>query len=190
MQEKALKQKRQISTKSIMQIAVMVALIAVLSQIWLPMPGGVPMTLQTLAVMLAGIILGPIKGGLAVLIYVAMGAIGLPVFTGFSGGFSVALGITGGYIMGFVVAAPIIGLLSSPQKTKKTLFFIKLLIGLLLGQAVIFSFGTLWIMRLSGMSLSAALPYSLIPFIVPEIIKTALAVVLGIRIEASLKIRR
>jgi len=184
-----LKQKQKISTKAITQVSVMTALIAVLTQISMPLPGGVPFTLQTMGVMLAGIILGPKKGTLSVLIYVVMGAIGLPVFANFSGGFAVLLGPTGGYIVGFIFGSAIIGLLSSPIQNR-VLYYIKLLIGILLGQIIIFGMGIPWLMFVLNTDLSAGLAWGLTPFIIPEIIKTALAVILGTKISAALKTRK
>ena len=183
------KSKMIISSKDITQIAVMVAIIIALSQIMMPLPGGVPFTLQTMAVMLAGIILGPIKGSLSVLIYIFMGAIGLPVFAGFSGGFSIILGPHGGYIIGFAAASVIIGLFSmTKKKDKKVLFYIKLLTGILIGQFIIFLFGTLWIMQVFGIvNFQAAAAIAVTPFIIPEIIKTILAIIFGVKIKTALK---
>jgi len=183
------KHKQKVSAKSITQIAVMIALIAVSAQISMPLPGAVPFSLQTMAVMLAGIILGPFKGALSVLIYVFMGAIGLPVFANFSGGFSVVIGPTGGYLAGFVVASIIIGLCSNPVQNR-VLYYIKLLTGILLGQVIIFSLGILWMSYASNLDLSVAIYWGLTPFIIPEIIKTILAVIFGVRISAVLKTRK
>ena len=184
------KAKIHISTKAITQVAVMVALIIALSQIYMPLPGGVPFTLQTMAIMLAGIILGPTKGTLSVLIYVMMGAIGLPVFAGFSGGFGIIMGNTGGYIVGFIFAAFIIGLLSRPSQNK-IIYWTKLLTGIILGQITIFLLGMLWIMYLFGItSVSAGLAAAVTPFIIPELIKTPLAIVFGVKIKTALKTRK
>ena len=86
------------------------AIIAVLTLVTIPMPSGVPITLQTFAVALCGYSLGCAKGTAATFVYVALGAVGLPVFSGMKGGFSVLVGPTGGYIYGFVGMAVLCGL--------------------------------------------------------------------------------
>lgn len=91
-------------------IALVSAAVAVLSLISVPMPSGVPITLQTFAVAFAGYLLGAKKGTASVLLYILIGAVGLPVFSGIKGGFSVLLGPTGGFLWGFIVLALLCGL--------------------------------------------------------------------------------
>ena len=79
-------QKSKISIQDICSIAIMTALIAVMAQISIPMPLGVPMTMQTFAITLAGIVLGSKRGALSAIVYLLLGAVGVPVFAGFSGG--------------------------------------------------------------------------------------------------------
>jgi len=88
--------------KSLTQIALCGALIALLSQLVLPLPAGVPMTLQTLGVAFCGFYLEKKKGSAAVLLYLLLGAVGLPVFSAFSGGFGRLLGPSGGFLWGFL----------------------------------------------------------------------------------------
>ena len=89
---------------------VMAALLIVLSQISIPLPTGIPVTLQTLAVALCGYVLGPGLGTLSVGVYLALGAVGLPVFAGFSGGLGSFVGMTGGYLWAFLPMAFLCGL--------------------------------------------------------------------------------
>ena len=91
--------KSSLSVTDLCYIALFTALIAVLAQISIPLPGGVPLTLQTLAVPLAGIVLGPRRGTFSTLLYVLLGAIGIPVFANFTGGLGIVLGVTGGFII-------------------------------------------------------------------------------------------
>ena len=91
--------------QTITQVAVMTAVIAVVSQLSIPMPAGVPMTLQTFIIPLAALVLGTKKGTLAALLYVLIGIVGVPVFSGLSGGPGVAFGITGGFIISFPLMA-------------------------------------------------------------------------------------
>lgn len=91
-------------------IGVMAAVLAVLSQISIPMPTGVPVTLQTFAVALCGCVLGPVLGTAAVGVYLALGMVGVPVLAGFGGGFGSFLGVTGGFLWGFLPMAVLCGL--------------------------------------------------------------------------------
>ncbi|MCL1787938.1 MAG: biotin transporter BioY, partial [Defluviitaleaceae bacterium] len=95
----------QTNTREICRIGLLVAIIAVCAQISIPMPWGVPMTLQTLAVSFAGLLLGPKKGTAAALVYIMLGAIGAPVFANFGGGMGVVFGRTGGFILSFPLMA-------------------------------------------------------------------------------------
>ena len=97
-------------TKDLTIIALMAAVTVIMAQIAIPMPAGVPMTLQTLAVTLAGVILGAKRGAISMLIYLLLGAVGLPVFSGFRGGLAMLVGPTGGFLISFPIMAFIIGL--------------------------------------------------------------------------------
>ena len=97
------------SPKQITQTGLFAALIAVCAQIAIPMPGGVPMTLQVWAILLTALVLGAKSGGLAALIYVLMGSVGVPVFAQFTGGMGIVLGPTGGFILSFPLMAIIVG---------------------------------------------------------------------------------
>lgn len=96
--------------QKIVMTGVFAALLAVLSQISIPLPSGIPVTLQTFAVAICGFVLGSRLGTLAVAVYLAVGAVGVPVFAGFSGGFGIFAGMTGGYLWGFLFMAFLCGL--------------------------------------------------------------------------------
>ncbi len=98
------------STRNMVLIAIFAAILAVLSQISIPLPTGVPVTLQTLAVALLGFVLGGWSSTVSVTLYIFLGAIGLPVFSGFKGGFAALFGPTGGFIFGFIPLALLCGL--------------------------------------------------------------------------------
>ena len=114
------------SAKDMAYIAVFTALLAVCSWIAIPMPWGVAYTLQTLGVFLAVGVLGGKRGTLAVVVYLLLGAMGVPVFSGFQVGTAALLGTTGGYIAGFLFSA--------------------LALSMVLGLAVCYAFGTAWYM--------------------------------------------
>ena len=124
-------QKSKISVQDICSIAIMTAITVVMAQISIPMPMGVPMTMQTFAITLAGVILGSKKGGLSILVYVLLGAIGVPVFAGFSGGVQNLIGPTGGFIISFPIMAYVIGL-GVEHRKKKGMFVLMLILGTVL----------------------------------------------------------
>lgn len=99
------------SGRSIARIALFAALIVVLGMVTIPLPGGVPITAQTLGVMLAGAVLGPRRGPLAVLLVLVLAAVGLPVLAGGRGGIGVFVGPTAGYLVGWVFGVIVIGLI-------------------------------------------------------------------------------
>ena len=90
------------STKKMIIVGMFAAVIAVLAQIAFPLPSGVPVTLQTFAVVLTGVVLGARLGTAATFVYILLGAVGVPVFSGLGGGLGVIVGKTGGFIWGFL----------------------------------------------------------------------------------------
>ena len=167
-------------------IAIGAALIAICS--WSSIPTAVPFTLQTFAVFFVLRALGGERGTLATLVYVLLGAVGVPVFAGFSGGIGILLGSTGGYIIGFLFTGLIYILFT---KFFKKNIVIKI-VALVLGLAVCYAFGTAWFMHVyvqnSGeVGLLTVLGWCVFPFIIPDLLKLALAVVISKRIEPVIK---
>ena len=101
---------KKFTTKELCLMAVFTALISAFSQLSVPLPGGVPMTLQTYIIPVAGIVLGPQLGFFAALVYILLGAAGAPVFANFSGGFAAIAGMTGGFLVSFPLMALLAGL--------------------------------------------------------------------------------
>lgn len=157
------------------------AIIAVLAQITIPLPL-VPITGQTLAVGLVVTILGIKYGTLSVLLYILLGAIGLPVFSAFSGGLGILIGPTGGYIIGFLVQAFLMGLYM--DQFNKTYFHA--IIANLFGMIVTLAFGATWLKILGDLSWTAALMSGVVPFIIVGVIKAILAAWLGIIVRNRL----
>lgn len=112
----------EIKTLDIVYCGVFATITAILSQVSIPMPAGVPLTLQTFAISLAGIILGSKRGFVSILVYVLIGTIGLPVFSGFSGGIGTIVGPTGGFILSFPIMSFIIGLVCKKTDNKILIF--------------------------------------------------------------------
>ena len=174
------------SVRSLVQIAAFTALLTIMAQISVPMPTGVPMTMQTLAVPLAGLVLGAKRGTLATVLYVLLGIFGVPVFAGFSGGPGIAFGITGGFILSFPVMAYLAGLgLHLTDKIKQTELSSKikamgvLYLFLLIGAVINYIAGMLWFCKMAGTGIREAFFLSVLPFIPTSIIKIMLAGWLG-----------
>ncbi len=163
--------------KDIIYIAVFTAIIAVLAQISIPMPGGVPMTMQTFAVPLAGIVLGAKRGTISTLIYVLLGFIGVPVFAGFSGGAGIVLGVTGGFIVSFPLMAFLAGLgmrVADRQRMSernRAMAWVMIYAGLIVGALINYLIGSLWFMAVAGGSFARAVTLCVVPFIPTAIIK-------------------
>ena len=167
-------------------IGIFAALIAVCS--WISIPTTVPFTLQTFAVFLALAMLGGRNGFFAVLTYILLGAVGVPVFAGFKGGIAALLGNTGGYIVGFLLLAGVYWLMTSLINEK---IYIKA-IALVLGLVLCYAFGTAWFMFVyiksnGDVSLITVLGWCVFPFIIPDVIKLALSLLISSRLSRFLK---
>lgn len=163
------------------QIVSFAALIAALTLIGSVPIGTVPLTLQTLGVLLAGAILGPRKGPLAVTLYLAVGAVGIPVFAGGGSGIAVFVGPTGGFLLGFVLAAWVVGALSARLLPKYS--FWPALGATALGAASIYLIGAPWLMITLG---TPAAAIGLAVFIPGDIIKVVLTVVIAKAVHRAL----
>ncbi|NJE01327.1 biotin transporter BioY [Thermococcus sp. JdF3] len=162
--------------------ALFAALTAVGAQISIPI-GPVPITLQVLFVLLSGLVLGARLGFLSQLAYVVMGAVGLPVFAGFQGGFAVLYGPTGGYIVAFPIAAFMAGYLT--EKTEKKA---GMLAGSLVGVGVIYLLGWLRLGLFLGGDLHRALLLGVLPFVPLDVGKAALAALIADRVKKAINI--
>ena len=159
-------------------IALFAVLMAVCS--WISIPAVVPFTLQTFGVFVAVSVLGGKRGTLAVVLYLLMGIVGLPVFAGFSGGLGVLLGSTGGYIIGFVFTALVMWLIERLLGTKTWVLALSMLLGL----AVCYAFGTVWFLvvyakNTGAIGLWTALGWCVFPYILPDCLKIALALAMA-----------
>jgi biotin transport system substrate-specific component len=152
--------------------------VAAFAQLSIPLPfTPVPITGQTFAVLLVGMVLGPRRGAMALLAYLAEGAAGLPVFAEMGSGVATLLGPRGGYLVGFVAAAWLVGLLAERGFDRS---LIKTLAAMALGNAVIYFFGVLWLSRfVSGfVGDQGALALGMYPFLIGDAIKASLAAML------------
>jgi len=171
-------------TKMLVMTGLMAALIVICS--WFSVPMTVPFTLQTFAVFFALVFLGGYYGTLSIAVYIMLGIIGLPVFSGFKGGIAAITGPTGGYIVGFIFSGLIFILFKKLFGEKKVVQIISMVVGLL----VCYLIGTLWFMYVfsgteNAKSFGAVLSICVIPFIIPDIVKIAAAYVLAITVKKA-----
>lgn len=171
-----------LKTKDLALCALFAALMAVCA--WITIPATVPFTLQTFAVFAALGLLGGKRGTVAVAVYLLLGAVGLPVFSGFQGGVGALLGTTGGYLLGFLLAALIVWGLEARFGSKTGIFILSAILGML----VCYAFGTAWYLivyaRTKGaVSLVTVLGWCVFPFLLPDAVKIALAVLLRGRLK-------
>lgn len=170
--------------KDISLIALFSAIIVICSLITIP--SAIPFTLQTFAIFLCLNILGAKKGIISILIYIFLGAIGLPVFSGFNGGIGALFNVTGGYIIGFIFSALTYWLITSMfnKKPRKIINLIASFMGLI----VCYIFGTLWYILLfikngDTISFTGALTICVLPFIIPDVLKILLSVTISEKIK-------
>ena len=161
-------------TYDMVYIGVFTVLIAVCS--WISIPAAVPFTLQTFGVFMAVEVLGGKRGTMAVLVYILMGAVGIPVFAGFQGGIGVIFNTTGGYIVGFLCSALIVWAAESLFGKKPLVRLLSMAAGLI----ACYVLGTIWFMVVYGrttgaVGLMTVLGWCVIPFIIPDLVKIGLA---------------
>jgi biotin transport system substrate-specific component len=148
-------------------------LLAISAQFTFNLPfSPVPVTGQTLAVLLIGSLLGKNRGAAAVGLYLIQGAAGLPVFAGGKSGFITLVGPTGGYLIGFIAAAYIVGILAELRYDKSPSY---IAFSMFVGNLVIYSFGLFWIVQFVGES--SALQMGLFPFLVGDFVKILIGVI-------------
>lgn len=163
--------------------AMFTAIIIICAQIMIPF-GQVPFTLQTLGVFVSAALLGWKRGTASVLVYIFAGLAGLPVFTGFKGGVGVLFGPTGGYIVGFVFTAFIVGFMTDRLGKKLWVLIVSMISGL----AACYAFGTVWFMIITGTDFAAALMLCVVPYLIADALKIAVAAVLCNRLGKVIKL--
>lgn len=162
-------------------IAIFAVLMAVCS--WIAVPTTVPFTMQTFGLFLTVGVLGGKRGTLAILIFILLGAVGIPVFSGFTGGLGILFGTTGGYIIGFIFSGLVMWAMEKLIGRKTW----ALALAMVLAMIVYFTFGTAWFMAVYGrtvgpIGLSAVLGWCVLPFVIPDILKMMLALMLSGRL--------
>ena len=164
----------------LVQMGVMAAVICVLAPLSIPI-GVVPISFTNLAIYFALYLLGWKMGTCSLLCYLVIGMIGVPVFSGFSGGFGKLLGPTGGFIIGFIPLAVVSGLAIDKLHNKILQF-----LGLVLGIVLCYAFGTAWFCFEAGVGIREALGVCVIPFIPGDLIKIVIAMAVGPMLRKAL----
>lgn len=176
-----MRERRTFKTIDLVYIGLFAALIAVCA--WIAIPLTVSVTLQTFAVCLTAGLLGWKRATLTTIVYILLGIIGLPVFTGFNSGLAAVTGPTGGYIVGFIFTALIVGFAVEKVGRKIWQNVVFMVIGIL----VCYLFGTVWFVIAYKVSFVSALSTCVIPFLLPDAVKIILAAVLVNRLKRFVK---
>lgn len=174
-------------TKKIVLIGLMTAVTCILGPLSIPLPfSPVPISLTNFAIFLAVFILGMKDATISFIIYLLLGAVGVPVFSAFSGGLGKLVGPTGGYLFGFIFLALIMGFFMEHFDRK----IVPTIIGMIIGMAVCYIFGTVWLAKLMSLSFNEALALGVLPYLAGDVAKIIIAVIIGPRLyAATLRVR-
>ncbi len=177
-------------TKSLVYIAIFAALIAGCA--WLSIPYVVPFTMQTFGVFLALFLLGGKRGTAAIAVYLLLGAVGAPVFAGFGGGLGVLLGSTGGYLLGFLATTLLYWAIMRGARANSSLWAIGTMVA---GLALCYAFGTAWFVVVyaragNAVGITSALLWCVVPYIIPDLVKLALAFALSKTLKTHVKLEK
>ena len=181
---------KKVTTKSLVTVGMFAAVLVILSQVQVNLPSGVPVTLQTFAIALAGYTLGKKLGIATVFLYILLGAIGIPVFAGFKGGLEAILGYTGGFIVGFPFMAYLCGMRETYfmrfKPTKSQRFFISLALGLI-GLIIVHTLGIMQYSKLAGLGFIEGFLVVSLPFLIKDVLSITAAIYLGDIIKDRIK---
>lgn len=183
---------KKITALDLCYMGLMTAVIVVLSWVSIPMPWGVPVTLQTFAVALCGYALGKWKSTICVAVYMLLGFIGIPVFSGMKGGAGVLLGPTGGYIIGFLCLAFLCGLaqeIRAGRIQSRTLFVvIKILLGVA-GLVCCHALGIVVLRNVSGMDWGQTILVGTLPYMIKDIASVAAAYFAALAVRKVMRLK-
>lgn len=160
---------------------ILAAIICIVSPFSLPL-GAIPISLATFAVYIAACTVDVKTSVCSVIIYILLGAAGLPVFSNFGGGFHIISGVTGGYILGYIPCALIIGLLVKKFGSRKWIYPASMMLGTL----ACYFLGTIWYMMQTNSGVISALAVCILPFLIGDIIKISAASVIGFTLRKRL----
>ena len=166
--------------------ALFASVTAVCGFIAIPVPGTpIPIVLQNMMTVLSGMFLGPVLGTASTVLFLVVGILGLPVFSGGTGGIAKLMGPTGGFLIGYAIASLIAGLVAGrPQMGKKTLLA-RLIVAAVLGFVVMYIPGVIHFMRSLGKTFSETMALCVIPYIPGDVVKTVLCIILARTLRSS-----
>lgn len=173
-------------TKNMVQISLFAVIMAICA--WISIPTVIPFTLQTFAVFLAVGVLGGKKGTAAICVYLLLGIIGIPVFSGGRAGIGVILGTSGGYMIGWIFSGLVMWVMEIFIGRKTWAMALSMLLGLI----VCYIMGTLWFMvvyakEMGQIGFWTAIGWCVIPFVIPDLIKIAAALVVSKRLVNAVR---
>jgi len=157
---------------------------------WISIPMAIPFTLGTFGVFLTMLVLGGKRGTIAVMIYILLGLIGIPVFSGFRGGVGTLLGNTGGYILGYIILAILMWTVEKWARSNKWLQILSMVAGLF----ACYLCGTIWFLvlytkNMEHIGIWAVLGWCVFPYVIPDLIKLGLAYMLSKKLKMIVKIK-
>lgn len=171
------------SAQNLALVGVMTAVTCILGPIAIPLPvSPVPITFTTLAIYLAVYVLGTKYGTISCILYLLLGTVGLPIFSGFSGGPAKLAGPTGGYLAGFIFIALIAGFFIESFSGK----IFPAVAGMATATAVCYLFGTFWLARQMNLTFTAALAIGVIPYLIGDTVKIVIAALLGPKLKKAI----
>lgn len=174
------------TSKKIVFTALFAALTAVCGFISIPVPGTpIPIVLQNMLVVLTGLMLGPVWGVAATVLFLAAGALGLPVFSGGTGGVARLIGPTGGFLYGYALATLAAGLIAQRPKYGVRTPVLRLVLATVLGFVVMYIPGVLHFMRVMDKTFSQTMTLCVVPYIPGDIVKMVVAVLLSSKLRTT-----
>lgn len=173
---------KRLYTRELILIALFAALISIGASIAIPLPfTTVPITMQLFFVMLAGAVLRPFAAGMSVLIYVAIGTAGVPVFARGEAGIGALIGATGGYLVGFILAAIAISWLVGARKIAVWKTFLAMIVGM----AIVYDVGMIRLAQVASLSIGEAFAAGVVPFLIGDTVKAVVASIIAAQINKS-----
>lgn len=173
---------KKLEIRDILYASMFAALTAVLGYIIIPLPfSPIPITGQTLSVMLAGCVLTPRQAGLSILTFLFIGAIGIPVFSGGAAGIGVIFGTKGGYLLGFLIGSIVISLIRGKTNSTRHMIFACIIGGII----IVYLLGVPWLSYITGMGIHEAIIVGALPFIPGDLFKAIVAGFIAKKIHAQ-----
>lgn len=186
MEEKVMAKKETFTTVNMVMMALFAAITCVLAPLAVPI-GPVPISLTNLVIYISLYVLGWKRGTITYIVYLLVGLVGLPVFSGFEGGIGKFAGPTGGYLVGFIFMSVICGIFIEKWHEISPVHVTLNMLGMILGTVAAYAFGTAWFCLSTGTGVVAALSLCVFPFIIGDLIKMAIAVSVGPVIGKQMK---